>query len=505
MSLAKDSIVGNTVQQIRAQVDELSRLVAEAAQNAVGLYHVERRIFESVLKIGHQFTEAFIQLQGNGDLGERVESSDGRTLYRSESPHVRKLRTIFGEHEFGQFVYSQRENGKIELLPLDARMALSEHTYSYLMEEFSQMFCVESAFALSAKNLHQVFGGQFSVNTLELTTQRMGSQAEEYLDNLPRPKPEDEGELLVCSADGKGVPTIRQATEQRPAMAERNKRPGNRKMATVAAVYSVDRHHRTGQDVVAALFREDREKPPTKRPEPQFKHVTAHFSETYSEDYECLETTGPQEAFAWIASEVGTRRQSGQVLIVLLDGGPTLWDQAGAYLPDDTVPILDLLHAAQYVWKAAHVLYAKSEESEAFARERVLWLLEGRASSVIRGLRHLATQHKLPRQKRAAIETVCNYLTKHLPHLRYDIYLKEGYPIASGVIEGACRHLVKDRMERSGMRWTLRGAKSMLNVRAVQQSTYWNDFHDTRRVNEQQRLHPNRHLLQNYKPAQLAA
>ncbi len=83
--------------------------------------------------------------------------------------------------------------------------------------------------------------------------------------------------------------------------------------------------------------------------------------------------------------------------------------------------------------------------------------------------------------------------------MRYDEYLKAGYPIASGVIEGACRHLVKDRMERTGMRWRLENAESMLNVRAVFQSSYWDDFQMTRIQLEQQQLHPNRALLNSYK------
>jgi hypothetical protein len=84
--------------------------------------------------------------------------------------------------------------------------------------------------------------------------------------------------------------------------------------------------------------------------------------------------------------------------------------------------------------------------------------------------------------------------------MKYDEYLRAGYPIASGVIEGACRHFVKDRMERSGMRWRLAGAQAMLDVRAIYLSTYWDDFHRSRIVAEQRTLHVHRNLLKNYKP-----
>ncbi len=251
MILTKDSVTSNPIHEIRDHLEQLLQYVDKAAQDAVPLYDMERHIFDEVLKLGHQCIEVFIGLQGDGDLGEEV-THDNRTLYRSESPHSRPLRTVFGHHEIEQFVYSRGANRKIELKPLDARMGLSGHLHSYLMEEFSQIFCVESAFALSAENLTQVFGGTFSVNTLELTSQRMGAQAEPFLDNIPKPNPKAEGEFLIGSADGKGVPMIIEDTKQKPVMDDSQERPGNRKMATIAAVYSVDPYVRSPEDVTVA-------------------------------------------------------------------------------------------------------------------------------------------------------------------------------------------------------------------------------------------------------------
>jgi len=305
MSLTKDSVVGNTTHEIRDQLEQLLQYVDRAAQDAVELYHVERRVLDEVLKVGHKCVEVFIGLQGKGDLGESVTHGD-RTLYRSELPHSRSLRTVFGEHEFEQFVYSRGANRPIELKALDARMGLSDRVHSYLMEEFSQMFCVESAFALSAENLTRVFGGTFSVNTLELTNRRMGAQAEEFLDNVPKPDPKAEGKLLIGSADGKGVPMILENTKQKPAMDDSQERPGNRKMATLAAVYSVDPYVRSAEEVIAALFRDDLAHKDDQRPKPQFKLVTAHFPEIYQDAHKTIESTGTNEAFAWMAGEVNT-------------------------------------------------------------------------------------------------------------------------------------------------------------------------------------------------------
>ena len=87
--------------------------------------------------------------------------------------------------------------------------------------------------------------------------------------------------------------------------------------------------------------------------------------------------------------------------------------------------------------------------------------------------------------------------------MRYHEYLSQGYPIATGVIEGACRYLVKDRMERSGMRWSLAGAQPMLHVRAIHQSPNRADFHEVRILNEQTHLYPHKSLVSNYQPCQV--
>ena len=130
--------------------------------------------------------------------------------------------------------------------------------------------------------------------------------------------------------------------------------------------------------------------------------------------------------------------------------------------------ILDLLHVTPRLWKAAHVFHAEgSQEAEDFVRERVLRVLQGKGPGVIRGLREMATKRGLVGAKKKNLTAVCNYLEANLERMHYDEYLKAGYPIASGAVEGACRHLVKDRMERAGMHWAVPGAQAMLDERSL--------------------------------------
>jgi hypothetical protein len=273
-------------------------------------------------------------------------------------------------------------------------------------------------------------------------------------------------------------------------------------------VYTVNPYVQTPEQIVAALFRDERGPRPKDRPQPQFKHVTARFTTMREDpDGEKWESNGTLEAFLWAEEQIAARRRLGQKLLRLMDGQESLWSAADNCLsvpPEDIIDILDILHASSYVWKAAKAFYSHVEHREAFARDRLLRILYGDVNGVIAGLRQMATKRGLKGNRLKQITTVCGYFAKHAHRMRYDEYLAAGYPIATGVIEGACRHLVKDRMERSGMRWRLAGAQAMLHVRAVYQSAYWDDFHKVRIAREQSTLHPHRALLGDYHPITLA-
>ena len=461
---------------------------------------------DAALQIGYVAIEQLLVLQGDGDLGERVVTADGQRLERSEEPADRPLRTVFGEHTIRSYVYAAGAHQAIELRPVDARLSLPPGRCSYFFEEFSQYFCVDQAFRQASHGLATVLRQEVSVDTLEHINQRMGGQAEGFLDGLPTPPAKEEGALLVFTADGKGVPLVKADAQRVPAF-DKTERPGNRRMATLAAVYTIDPYVRTPEQIVAALFRDERGPRPKDRPQPQFKHVTARFTSMREDpDGERWESNGTIEAFCWAEEQINARRRAGQKVLRLMDGQASLWNAADNCLsvpPEDTVDVLDILHVSSYVWRAAKVFYPHWEQQEAFARDRLLRILQGDVHGVIGGLRQMATKRGLRGKRLAEITTVCGYFEKHAHRMGYDEYLAAGYPIATGVIEGACRHLVKDRMERSGMRWRLAGAQAMLHVRAVYQSSYWDGFHQDRMAREQPQHHPHRALLNNYYPAVL--
>ncbi|MGA2254219.1 MAG: ISKra4 family transposase, partial [Thermoguttaceae bacterium] len=274
MAHSQKEIKGKSLVEL---AEQLEASIREAAQAEKSLYEVERDTFEYALRIGYAAIEQLLMLQGDGDLGERVITADGRCLERSEKPAERPLRTVFGEHTIRAYVYAAGSHEAIELRPVDARLSLSAGCPSYFFEEFSQYFCVDQAFGQASQGLATVLHQEVSVNTLEHINRRMGGQAEGFLDELPTPPAKEEGELLVFTADGKGVPLVKEDAERVPAF-DKVERPGNRRMATLAAVYTINPYVRTPEQIVAALFRDDKGPRPKDRPQPQFKHVTARFT-----------------------------------------------------------------------------------------------------------------------------------------------------------------------------------------------------------------------------------
>jgi len=505
MILTTSSTLGKSDVLVELAQD-LAVFVRRGVQEGWSLDQVERGVLGKVLDMGWAAVDLFLAAQGDGDLGASVEVGEGRTLYRSDSVERRPLRTIFGEHTFEAYVYSAGNKRKIELRPIDARINLPEGKASYLLQEFSQLFCVEKAFAVGARQFETVFRQKLSVDVLEDINRAMGEQADRFLENLPLPPPVEEGAILVVTADGKGVPLVRQDAAKVPTF-EQKERPGNRWMATLGCVYTVDPYVRTPEQIVAALFRDDTVPQPAGRAEACHKHYQAYFADPGSEGEDVLPSA--YRTWTWLAEEVTGRCQPGQPIVRLMDGQPSLWEASDVCMEDlvakresagesSVVDILDIVHVAGYVWKAAKAFYSHKEHQEAFVQERLLRILQGEVSGVIKGTRRMASERGLKGPALKDVRTTCNYFENNAHRMRYDDYLQAGYPIASGVIEGACRHVIKDRMEHGGMRWTLEGAQAMLDVRCVCASSEWENFASWRQAEQAQRVHPFRASLADY-------
>lgn len=411
----------------------LNRLIEDVKCAGAGerrIDEVERSLFAGLLAIGFELLQAFVAAAGDGDAGEtleipdaavapevspapeesapeesleaqpaspRAESRANRTLRRLPEPHSRRYVSIFGELTITRFVYGTREGRKIEATPLDAVLGLPAGEFSYVLPDWQQRLCVKEAFGEATSDLKDLLGVAPSVRAAEVMNRQMSESAASFRSSQPPPPLDEEGEVVVFTADGKGVPMRRPAGD----------------------------------------------KP----------------------------------------------------VVAVMDGEKALWQALSFFLPT-AIGILDLFHVMERLWLAAHVFHSEgSPEAQAFVTDRLRRLLQGRVGGVIGGLQQMLTKQSLKGSKRKTLEKVIGYFDNNRSRMKYDEYLAAGYPIGSGVAEGACRHLVKDRMEQTGMRWTVEGAQSMLELRALYLNGQWEPFVLHRIRQEQQHLYPYKNAL----------
>ena len=482
-----------------AILQEMRAAVRDAAQQGTPIHEVERTVWQLILQMGRAALGQFLALLGTGDLGESIALPDGRVCPRLPELHERRYVSIFGEFRLARTAYGSREGQKIEFVPLDNRLQLPPSVFSYLLQDWDQSLCVEEAFGQASRTVERMLGLKQPVDSLERMNAQMAEQVEAFRAERTMPSAEEEGEIVVSSADGKGIVMRRAEGEPAPpAHRSKGEKASRKAMAIVGAVYTVDRHVRTPAEVVAALFGDDRDRPRRERPKPCHKQTMACLSRAGGEG----SCSGIEATYLWLAEEVGERNRGfAKEMVHLCDGQEALWDARAEHLPQrDPVNILDLLHVTPRLWQAAHVFHAeKSAEAEQFVRERLRKVLEGKADLVIRGMREMGSKRKLTGGRKATLARTCAYLENNLERMRYGEYLARGYPIASGVIEGACRHLVKDRMERAGMHWTRPGAQAMLDVRSIHVNGDWDEYQTFRVASEMEKAYPDRDLVEGEK------
>jgi len=504
------------------QFQRMCEFLDQALSEGQRVDQVERGLFTQAMTMCLEFLRSFVEAHGDGDRGKTLDR-EGETFDRLPKPHDKRYLSIFGELLIGRWVYGTREGQAIEWSPLDAALGLPAGENSYVLEDWLQRLCLQEAFGGSVESLRAWLGTTVSVRTAE----HMSREMSEYVDGFRGeaiPPAEEEAELLVVTADGKGVPMRRTLAARLQAESEAReeerrgngeetgtvrslpapevpvrsspavrglavqrekdaKRPGKKQMAYVGAIYTQARFPRTAEDVIDEVRRRNRAKD---RPEPQHKHVWAQMTQFL--EGEPL----PAAPMLFLEMMVECYRRdptSKKLCLCLMDGERHLWKLAEEWFPG-AIGILDLFHAMKRLWDVAYCLYAEeSPEAGEFVTHHLRMLLQGKVGYVLRNFRPLVKAYNLKGAKKKTVQSAITYYENNQEHMRYDEYLAAGFPIASGVAEGACKHLVKDRMERAGMRWELEGAQATLSLRAIYLNSLWDQFIAYRIATEQTRLY----------------
>lgn len=432
--------------------------------------------------------------RSKGVINAPVVDADGRG-HPHHRTQTRGLESVFGTVTVSRTGFGGR--GLRSLHPLDAALNLPPTLHSHTVERFVAESAAKESFDEVVTTLDAYTGAEVAKRQAEEITRRVARDFNAFYKQERAVSPEqtaETGQVLVITADGKGVPMIKRdlrpatlaaAETRQPRLehrASKGEKKGFKRMATVAAVYTIEDWKRTPEQIVGELEAKPREVEP--RPRPEDKRVWASLvqppEEIIAQAFEEAERRDPEKTKEWIALSDGNELQLGLFLV-----------GAEHYKVKLTI-ILDLIHVLEYLWRAARAFYKEGDNrAEAWVSKRLLAILQGRSSHVAAGIRRGATLLKLSPQARRPADKCADYLLKYRDFLRYDEYLAAGYPIATGVIEGACRYLVKDRMELTGARWSLAGAEAVLQLRALRASGDFEQYWKFRLEQERKRHHEN--------------
>jgi hypothetical protein len=471
---------------------EVLNKVQRAAERGVAMHEVEEMTWSGLIETGRETVIAYINEQAEGFPRPAVIEHEGKTLQRLPERRTRPYVSAFGPTPFQRDVYATRETQRQEVIPLDAKLGMPESDTSYLLQKWSGTQFVKESYKESRGTLLGILGFAPSVNCLEDIAAAASAHADAYFAQQEPADPTTEEEILVATSDCKGVP-MRQVDAPRTKHGDelprrkrlkKGEKNGQKRMACVGGVYSVAPFRRTVEDVLNEILRKEKQE---QRPKPQNKRLRA----VLTREVGGTEVNAKEVVFDWLAQELQQRDlHKHRTVVAVMDGETKLRDLQELKI-SRAIGILDIWHVTEYLWELAYCFHRDgSDEAEAFVETYLRKLLEGNANRVIGGIRQMATKRKLPKPKWEKVEDCLTYFAARCEYMKYDEYLAAGYPIGSGVVEGACRHLVKDRMEQAGMRWRIAGAQAILSLRAIYVNEDWDAFHAGRIQTEQRKLYP---------------
>jgi hypothetical protein len=461
---------------------------------------IEEYLLDQGREVLRQVAQDRLDRQAAGEERRaRVVDADGLARTRVERGHARRLTTVFGPVTVTRMAY--RAPGAKNVYPMDAQLNLPVEVHSHTLRKLTALEAVRGSFDAAAEAIARSTGQIVGKRQLLALAQLAARDITAFYD-ARRPNRLDVSWLLVLSFDGKGVVMrpegLRVATAKAAATSGRKlatrlspgEKSGRKRMAELAVVYDArpvtrrpaDVISRPGTTAAASGAPADRRRGPNATGKWLTASLTSDIAAVVADGFDEAERRDRAHERVWVVLVDGNRTQ--------IEAIKAEADRRGV-----TVHIvLDFVHALEYIWKAAWSFFEVGDvAAEQWVAEQALKILEGKAGSVAAGIRRRATRFGYSRRERAGADEAAAYLTSKKPYLGYAAALAAGWPIATGVIEGACRHLVKDRMDITGARWGLDGAEAILALRALITCGHFDQYWAFHLQQEHERVHQSRY------------
>lgn len=458
-----------------------------------GLEHgeVESHINQFGTELMRLLYQGYLDLRYSQESYQKgIVDSEGHSRPHRRKKTQRQLETLFGQVVVTRVGYSTQQPELSALYPQDGQLNLARDKYSDGLRRRVAEEASKVSFAETSATISTTTGGKIGKRQCEEVIVNVAQDFSAFYEQRQSDEAESSSDVLVLTSDGKGIvmhtKDLRDATAKAAQKAsasglkQTRLSPGQKRqrkrMATVASVYSVGRYHRSAEDIMGDV------RDPPARPSITNKRVWADVREdaktVIASAFEEAQRRDPQHQRDWVMLVDGEAHQ-----LAYAQG-------AAQKLGVQATIILDFIHVLEYLWKASFCFFASgSQEAQEWVQQRALRILLGQSSEVAAGIRRSATLQNLSPSARENVDKCANYLLKYRPYLRYDQYLLNGYPIATGVIEGACRHLINDRMDITGARWRLDRAEAVLRIRALRSSGDFDEYWKFHKLNEFKRNH----------------
>ena len=478
----------------RARFEQVCSFMGGEEASSLTHGELETRLTIDVRDLVRQLYQDHLDLRAVREerLGE-VTGAEGAGRGSVEADHVRPLLTVFGEVRVTRLAYRRRREEN--LYPADAALNLPTELHSHGLREVSAIESSRGSFEEASGAVRRATGVTLGKRQVEQLAARSAVDFEAFYENPSRTRAAvTDGDVLVLSADGKGI--VMRPEALRPATAKaagkataklktrlsKGEKRNRKRMAEVGAVYDATPIVRAPTDIIGRD--DDTERTPA--PKATNKWLTASVVDdaatVISQVFDEAARRDPRHQRTWVALVDGAKHQIERI-------------NAEAKARHVQVSIVcDFIHVLEYLWSSAWSFFAEGDPAaEAWVADKALAVLNGQASTVAASIRRKATCLGLDPRARLNADRCADYLLAKRDYLDYPRALKQGWPIATGVIEGACRHLVKDRLDLTGARWGLHGAEAILKLRALRTNgdfdEYWS-FHLNR---ERHRIHETRY------------
>ncbi|MDV7390929.1 ISKra4 family transposase [Arthrospira platensis SPKY1] len=452
-------------------MSKLSELTGDYIRGSHSIAEMEKGYLSQVLSLCLSLLRFVISAKLSALMGSAPPATQAGKRLDSKGQRPRKYLSLFGMLEFERPAYHSKPTGMV--YPLDEALSLPALQWSYNIQELTAQSASETDFRESVGLLNNLLGLGLSGTASERNAGALGRAVDSFYAGPPAedgPGGAPQDACFCASFDGKGVPKIKpwdkQAAPPSARLGKGQKR-GVKQMATVAVVSRYERAEQGKSSIIRALMREHEPNAPEGQDNDNRRHKAVH-RRGFLADQDRAVSYGLARAKARIS-------HAGQRLVVPIDAGIGLESKVLHYVKEYGLEghfegiILDFIHASEYVWDCANATLGEdSRLRKEWVRDMLSDLLDSKTRKVIDDLELLANKcQSLTKGQRATVQKAATYFANHAHKMDYKSYLEKGYPVTSAIVESSCKHLVKDRMEQSGMRWCSEGAQAMMDVRAA--------------------------------------